>query len=68
VPPEWHGWLHYTYDQPPAETNPLRRAWQRPPQANLTGTDAAYRPPGSLLRGGERAPSASADYEPWTPS
>ena len=29
VPPEWHGWLHYTTDAP----IPLsaRRAWMRPP-------------------------------------
>ena len=33
---------------------------------NLTGTLGAYRPPGSLAEGGERAPS-SGDYEAWKP-
>lgn len=64
VPPEWHGWLHYTTDEP----IPLaaRRAWQIPHQPNLTGTPLAYRPPGHDYRGGHRAP-ATGDYESWTP-
>ena len=32
----------------------------------MTGTPLAYHPPGSVLRGGQRAP-ATGDYEPWTP-
>ena len=65
VPPEWHAWLHYVSDQAPL--GPRRRfAWQTPHQPNLTGTPAAYRPAGSLLKGGKRA-RASSDYEPWTP-
>lgn len=65
VPPEWHAWLHHVSDAAPVE--PGRRfAWQRPHQRNLTGTAEAYRPAGSLLKGGKRA-KASADYEPWTP-
>lgn len=67
VPPEWHGWMHHQQADPPAATSPFRRPWQKPHEANLTGTLAAYRPPGSTLRGGERA-RASGDYEPWTPS
>jgi len=34
---------------------------------NLTGTPAAYHPPGSVLHGGARA-HATADYEPWRPN
>ena len=34
--------------------------------ANLTGTPDAYRPPGSLMRGGHRQ-EAAGDYEPWKP-
>jgi len=63
VPPEWHAWLHHTVDAPlegPA------RAWQKPHQANLTGTAQAYMPPGSDQRGGQRAKAAD-DYQAWTP-
>ena len=65
VPPEWHAWLHYGSDTPPLEGR-RRYAWQQPHQPNLTGTAEAYRPAGSLLKGGQRA-KASADYEAWTP-
>ena len=33
---------------------------------NLTGTKAAYRPPGHILKGGQRD-KATGDYEAWTP-
>jgi NADH:ubiquinone oxidoreductase subunit len=64
VPPEWHAWMHYTVDAPlPAQG---RRPWQKPHQANATGTAAGYRPPGHDYAGGQRAP-ATGDYEAWTP-
>ncbi|MDP6350607.1 MAG: NADH:ubiquinone oxidoreductase subunit NDUFA12 [Alphaproteobacteria bacterium] len=66
VPPAWQGWLTHTLDKPPTEAPDLVRSWQKPHQANLTGTSAAYRPPGALELGGRRAP-ATGDYEPWTP-
>lgn len=66
VPPEWHAWLHHTVDQPPSPGSRRRYPWEKPHQPNLTGTARAYRPPGSILRGGARARS-TADYEPWTP-
>lgn len=66
VPPEWHAWLHHTTDTIPAKENPLRRSWQKPHVPNMTGTTEAYRPPGSLAVGGNRAP-ATGDYEPWVP-
>jgi len=67
VPPQWHAWLHHTVDAPPApgETQP-KYPWQKEHLPNLTGTPLAYRPPGSVLRGGRREPSTS-DYEPWVP-
>ena len=65
VPPEWHGWLHHTHDDLPDSLPPVRD-WQAAPTPNLTGTAAAYRPAGSLERGGRRAP-ASGDYQAWTP-
>ena len=64
VAPEWHGWLHYMIDQPIPIA--ARRSWQTPHQPNLTGTAQAYHPPGHDYRGG-RTPSATGDYESWTP-
>ena len=39
----------------PTDGGRPRYPWQKPHQPNLTGTPLAYRPPGSVLRGGERA-------------
>jgi NADH:ubiquinone oxidoreductase subunit len=66
VPPEWHGWLHHTHDALPDETLPPPRDWQAEALPNLTGTNAAYAPAGSLDRGGRRA-MATGDYQPWSP-
>ena len=63
---DWHGWLHHTFAEPPTRAPLARRAWERNHQPNLTGTLRAWRPRGSIARGGERAP-ASGDYQPWTP-
>jgi NADH:ubiquinone oxidoreductase subunit len=66
VPPEWHGWLHFTYREPPTIA-PLRvKPWEKPYVPNLTGTVHAYRPAGSLAETGRHAP-ATGDYEPWIP-
>ncbi len=66
VPPEWHGWLHGTFDDLPDAVLPPPRAWQTPPSPNLTGTPAAYRPAGAPERGGTRA-AATGDYSAWRP-
>ena len=66
VPPEWHGWLHHTVPEPPNRSPLQRRAWERDHVPNMTGTVMAWRPPGSILREGER-PAATGDYEAWTP-
>ncbi len=65
VPPEWHAWLHHLVTDVPKDTAP-RYPWQKEHQPNLTGTPAAYRPPGSVLAGGKRD-RATGDYEAWTP-
>jgi NADH:ubiquinone oxidoreductase subunit len=66
VPPEWRAWMQHTVDIPPSEQAYEPRSWEKPHVANLTGTSAAYRPPGSeLASGGRRA--ATGDYVPWTP-
>lgn len=67
IPPEWHGWMHYQTDVvPTAGEKSFRRKWQKPHHPNMTGTNAAYRPPGHLLKGGQRD-AATGDYEAWTP-
>jgi NADH:ubiquinone oxidoreductase subunit len=66
VPPEWHAWLHHTVNELPADGGKPQYAWQKPHLPNLTGTPDAYRPPGSLVRGGHRSPAAG-DYEAWKP-
>ncbi len=66
VPPEWHGWLHHQSDIVPSDQSGMRRVWQKPHQPNLTGTTAAYRPPGHVLAGGKRD-KATGDYEAWIP-
>jgi NADH:ubiquinone oxidoreductase subunit len=64
VGPGWHGWLHHTVDTTPVEA-PLRsRPWEKPHQENLTGTPAAYAPPGSIRLA---EPVARRDYEAWQP-
>lgn len=66
VPPDWHGWLHRTVDVPPSQSPLPAKPWEKEHLPNLTGTRAAYLPPGHVLRGGERAP-ATGDYEAWRP-
>lgn len=66
VTPDWHGWLRFTFDEPPTTDPLLRRAWEKDHQPNLTGTIHAWKPQGSIARGGDRA-RATGDYEAWTP-
>ncbi|MEM6759099.1 MAG: NADH:ubiquinone oxidoreductase subunit NDUFA12 [Pseudomonadota bacterium] len=64
VDPEWHGWLHRTWDAPPTDAPLLRKDWEKPHLPNLTGTAAAYVPAGSLRR---PEPAKRSDYEAWSP-
>ncbi|WP_102107121.1 NADH:ubiquinone oxidoreductase subunit NDUFA12 [Oceaniglobus roseus] len=64
VSPEWHGWLHHTWNEPPTERPLQHKPWEKPHLANLTGTDKAYAPAGSLRR---TDPKPRSDYEAWTP-
>ncbi len=67
VPPEWHSWLHHTTEEPLTERAAQPRPWQKPHEANATGSGLAYRPPGHDYKGGHRA-RADGDYEPWRPA
>ncbi len=66
VPPEWHGWLHHTFDDPPNVTPLPVKSWEKAHIPNLTGTIHAYKPQGAIARGGERQ-AAAGDYEAWVP-
>ncbi len=67
VPPEWHGWLHYTFDEPLPEESDFHQTWVKPHHGNPTFTKQATLPPGHVLRGGQRA-RATGDYESWQPN
>jgi len=64
VSPDWHGWLHHTYREPPTDRPLPRKAWEKPHQENLTGTALAYAPAGSIRRA---EPAKRSDYEAWSP-
>lgn len=64
VPPEWHGWLHHTWDQPPTQAPLPHKPWERPHLPNLTGLPDAYHPAGSLL---QAEPARRRDYDAWQP-
>ena len=65
VPPDWHGWMHQTFDEPPTVKPFATRAWEKSHVPNMTGTPLAYHPPGSLSNVGER--KMAGDYEAWSP-
>lgn len=61
---DWHGWLHFTYDEPPT-VKPMRHTkWEKPHRPNETGTAEAYRPAGSLYFAD---PLPRRDYDAWRP-
>jgi NADH:ubiquinone oxidoreductase subunit len=64
VSPEWHGWLHHTYQEPPTRAPLPREPWVKPHVPNLTGSPEAYHPPGSMFA---PTPQPRADYEAWAP-
>lgn len=64
IDPDWHGWLHGTWDEPPTARPLVHKAWEQPHRENLTGTLAAYVPTGSMRR---PDPVERRDYEAWQP-
>jgi len=64
IDPDWHGWLHHTWDEPPSEKPLVHKTWEKPHQENLTGTAMAYAPAGSLRTA---QPKSRDDYEAWSP-
>ena len=66
VSPDWHGWLHHTYDAPPTSAPLPRKAWEKNHKPNMTGSAGAYFPPGSAMTPAAR-PRVGGDYEAWSP-
>lgn len=63
VPPEWHGWLHYTQDLTPTQANLSHHKWEKPHQQNMTGTKSAHQP----IRADVAAGHAPEGYQSWSP-
>lgn len=66
VSPDWNAWLRGMIPNLPDKSLPPRFAYEREPKRNMTGSDEAWRPSGSIAQGGQRAP-ATGDYSAWTP-
>ncbi len=64
ISPEWHGWMHHTFQEPPSKMPLPHKAWEKPHVENLTGTVLAYAPPGSIRR---LQLVERSDYEAWQP-
>ncbi len=64
VSPDWHGWLHHTFDEPPTNAPLTHKSWEKPHQANLTGSPLAYAPTGSMR---QASAADRRDYEAWSP-
>ena len=64
VSPDWHGWLHRTWDEPPTDKPLIHKPWEKAHVENRTGTAMAYAPAGSLRRA---EPVERKDYEAWQP-
>lgn len=64
ISPDWHGWMHFTWNEPPTDKPLVRKPWEAPHQPNLTGTAAAYAPAGSLR---QAKPAERRDYDAWQP-
>ncbi|WP_299928875.1 NADH:ubiquinone oxidoreductase subunit NDUFA12 [uncultured Pelagimonas sp.] len=64
VSPDWHGWLHHTFDERPGDQELTHKSWEKPHQENVTGSALAYAPTGSLRASD---PADRRDYEAWSP-
>ncbi|MCI2399020.1 NADH:ubiquinone oxidoreductase subunit NDUFA12 [Aliiroseovarius subalbicans] len=64
VSPDWHGWLHHTFDECPGTTALTHKTWEKPHEVNPTGSALAYAPAGSMR---QAQPTERRDYEAWQP-
>lgn len=64
IDPDWHGWLHHTFDNHPGHNALTHKTWEIAHEENLTGTAQAYAPAGSMR---QKTPADRRDYEAWQP-
>lgn len=64
IPPEWHGWLHHTFPEPPTDAPFVHKKWEKPNRPNMTGSVAAYHPTGSQY---SQSSGSDSDYQAWVP-
>ena len=61
IPAEWHLWIHFLTDNKPSGRM-NKFVWQKKHEENLTGTDKAYKPEGSLSSDSKKD---MKKYETW---
>ncbi|RYH11110.1 NADH:ubiquinone oxidoreductase subunit NDUFA12 [Tropicimonas sp. IMCC6043] len=65
IPPDWHGWLHKTFAEPPSQAPLRHKAWEKPHLENVSAIpELSYKPAGSIRRAD---PVERSDYEAWAP-
>ena len=61
IPPEWHSWIHFITVNIPNKKS-KKFLWQKQHEENLTGTNKAHRPEGSLALDSKKN---MKKYETW---
>ena len=63
IPPNWRSWIHFLKINKPSNEG-KKFLWQKQYEENLTGTDRAYKPEGSLTSSLKKN---MKKYEIWKP-
>ena len=63
IPPEWHSWIHFLVINKPTDKS-KKFSWQKQHEENLTGTNRAHKPEGSLASNTKKN---TKRYEIWKP-
>jgi len=61
IPPNWHSWIHFQIKNKPT-LNKHAYSWQKKHEENLTGTNKAHKPEGSMLNDEKKD---MKKYETW---
>ena len=63
IPPEWHSWIHFIGINKPSDEI-KKFSWQKQHEENLSGTNRAHKPEGSLASDTKKK---MKKYEIWKP-
>ena len=63
IPPEWHSWIHFLSIKKPSDDRKIF-SWQKLHEGNLTGTNRAYKPEGSLTNNLKRNTKKCETWKP----